>query len=333
MIYTSILESPIEISGLAVAEGDRFFRLPEDLIDHVSEGVSVRARHTAGGCVRFATDSASIGLRVSLRYTGVSNHMPLSGRSGVDVYFDGLFAASVCPGGVDDAEYAGTAVRPTVLEAGMHQVEIFLPLYNGITAMEIGIEDDARLRAPAPHKVPKPLVFYGSSITQGGCASKPGNSYCAMLARWLGAGLINLGFGGNCKGEENVAAYIASLEMSVFLLDYDHNAPNADHLQNTHSRFFRIIREKQPELPIVIVTKPDFDSDPRVNAIRRAVIFETYADAVKNGDKKVWFVDGETLFGHHDRGACTVDGCHPTDLGFYRMAETLLPFVREALNQ
>ncbi len=332
MLYRNILDAPVEITGLAVTEGDRFFRLPEDLIDNVSEGVSVRARHTSGGCVRFATDSPSVGLRVALRYTGASDHMPLSGRSGADVYFDGLFVTTVRPDSPEAAEYEGTASRPVVLEAGVHQVEIFLPLYNGITAMEIGTEDGARLLAPAPHKVPKPLVFYGSSITQGGCASKPGNSYCAMLARWLDAGMINLGFGGNCKGEENVAAYIASLGMSVFILDYDHNAPNVEHLKNTHGRFFEIIREKQPELPVILVTRPDFDPDPAGNAARRAVVRETYENAVRNGDRKVWFADGETLFGRHDRRACTVDGIHPSDLGFYRMAQTLLPFVKEALN-
>ena len=332
MVYKNILEAPIEISGLAVAEGDKFFRLPEYLIDKVNDGVTGLAKHTAGGCVRFATDSASVALKVTLRNTGVMSHMPLSGQSGVDIYFDGLFVTTVRPGTPAAAEYEGTAARPVVLEAGVHQVEMFLPLYNGIKAKEIGVEDNAQLLAPAPHKVPKPIGFYGSSITQGGCASKPGNSYNAMLARWVDAAQINLGFSGSGRGEENMAEYIATLDMSVFILDYDHNAPSVEHLQNTHKRFFQIIREKQPNLPIIIVTKPDFDSNPTVNAQRRSVIFETYTDAVKNGDKKVWFVDGETLFGHHDRRACTVDGCHPNDLGFYRMAETLLPFVKEALN-
>ena len=332
MIYKNILEEPIEITGLAVAEGDKFFRLPEYLIDKVNDGVTGLAKHTAGGCVRFATDSASVELKVTLRNTGVMNHMPLSGQSGVDVYFDGLFVTTVRPGGVANADYSGVVARPVVLEAGVHQIEMFLPLYNGITAMEVGVEDTAQFLAPAPHKVPKPIGFYGSSITQGGCASKPGNSFNAMLCRWVDAAQINLGFSGSGRGEENMAEYIASLDMSVFILDYDHNAPSVEHLQNTHKRFFQIIREKQPDLPIIIVTKPDFDSNPTVNAQRRSVIFETYADAVKNGDKKVWFVDGETLFGHHDRRACTVDGCHPNDLGFYRMAETILPFLKEALN-
>jgi hypothetical protein len=122
---------------------------------------------------------------------------------------------------------------------------------------------------------------------------------------------------------------MAGLEMSVFVCDYDHNAPNPEHLEATHERFFKIVRARRPELPIVMVSKPDFNKgDER----RRAVIRRTWENALAAGDRNAYFVDGETLFGTKDRDCCTVDGCHPEDLGFYRMAENIHPALRKALG-
>ena len=195
----------------------------------------------------------------------------------------------------------------------------------------MGVSPDATIQAGREPRFRKPVVFYGSSITQGGCAGKVGSCYSTILARRLDAAQINLGFSGNAKGEEVMAHYIAGLEMSAFIFDYDHNAPNVDHLRRTHEPFFRIVRQAQPQLPIVLVSKPDFDGYPDENRERRNVILQTYANAVAAGDRHVYFVDGETLFGRGDRDMCAVDGCHPTSLGFLRMADRLEPVLRRAL--
>lgn len=333
MKFFNILESPIKIDGLAVVEQGRFHRLPDDVINNVNEGVTGLAKQSAGACVRFRTDSPVVFVKVTLISGGCMNHMPLSGQSGVDIYIDGQYISSIRPDSSQTVTYEGTAVLPVIFEKGvLHDVRINLPLYNGITDMQIGVDDGFQLESPSPYTIEKPIVFYGSSITQGGCASKPGNAYCSMLARWLDAAHINLGFSGSARGEESIGSYIASLSMSVFVLDYDHNAPSIEHLQNTHARFFNQIRSAQLDLPIVIVSKPDFDLSPIDNTKRRSIINETYNNAINAGDTKVWFVDGEMLFGTHDRGACTVDGCHPNDLGFYRMAETIYPILRKILK-
>ena len=128
-----------------------------------------------------------------------------------------------------------------------------------------------------------------------------------------------------------MAEYIAALDCSVIVLDYDHNAPTVDHLRNTHYPFYETIRKVQPNTPIILISKPDLN--PEVDAPRRAVIYDTYKRAKKQGDKKIWFIDGEKLFGKHNRDACTVDGCHPNDLGFYRMAETICPTLKKALKK
>ena len=114
-------------------------------------------------------------------------------------------------------------------------------------------------------------------------------------------------------------------------MDYDHNAPDAEHLKNTHENFFKTVRRFNSKLPVVIVSKPDTEADPYFY-IRRGIIERTYKNAKKSGDKHVYFVDGETLFGKNDRDTCTVDGCHPNDLGFYRMAKNIRPTLKKALG-
>ncbi|MEG1980076.1 MAG: SGNH/GDSL hydrolase family protein, partial [Victivallaceae bacterium] len=152
--------------------------------------------------------------------------------------------------------------------------------------------------------------------------------------RAVDAPQINLGFSGCGRGEFGVAKAIAGLDLSCFVMDYDHNAPSAEHLEATHEKFFQIIRERNPQLPIIIITKCDIwrHIGYEVNSQRREVIRRTYDNAVAAGDKNVYFIDGETLFGTVNRNECTVDTCHPNDLGFYRMFEHILPTLRRALK-
>jgi hypothetical protein len=116
------------------------------------------------------------------------------------------------------------------------EITINFPLYSSVSALYIGLEENAVVEPSAGYKNKKPMVFYGSSITQGACASRPGNSYANIVSRTLGIDHINLGFSGNAKGEQTMADYIASLDMSVFVYDYDYNAPDPEHLQNTHQK-------------------------------------------------------------------------------------------------
>ena len=142
--------------------------------------------------------------------------------------------------------------------------------------------------------------------------------------------LVNFGFSGSARGEPAMARLIATVDMSVFVMDYDHNAPTAGHLEQTHEPFFRIVREARPELPVVIVSSPSINANPSRWTERREIVRRTYENALSRGDTRVWFVDGETLFGTTDRDGCTVDGVHPNDLGFMRMAKAIRPPVEAA---
>ena len=158
-----------------------------------------------------------------------------------------------------------------------------------------------------------------------------------MLCRKVDAEQINLGFSGSGKGEIAVAEAIAGLNLSAFIMDYDHNAIDAEHLERTHEPFFRVVREAHPGLPIIMMSMCDFRCRDFRNPSgeyrrRREIIRNTYLHSVNNGDRNVYFIDGETLFGRKMHDACTVDGCHPNDLGFYRMYKHVLPVLKKALN-
>lgn len=333
-VWMDVQEKPFEIRGLAKAEGDIYCRLPEEILPGTNEGVQVLAYHTAGGRVRFRSDAPEIAVRVYSRYANMMSHMPLTGSAGVDVYLNGKFGASIRPQKDQDGWYEGVFRNPF----GLTDIEINLPLYNGLKHMLIGVPENSCVEAPLPYAIDIPVVYYGSSITQGGCCSRPGNTYQGHISRWLGSDHINLGFSGSARGEEAMAKYIASLSMSAFVYDYDHNAPTAEHLEKTHKPFFELIRKAHPDIPVIFITRPDTDAlvyydKPGYKEKCRSIIYKTYQDARSGGDTNVIFIDGKDVFGKADRDACTIDGCHPNDYGFYRMAETIYPVLKEMLEK
>lgn len=334
IVYYNAFSGRFSISGFPwLEENKSLARLPESKLDQLPEPIRYLSHHTAGGSIRFVTDSSVLAVKVRLSSSGDMSHMPRSGSSGLDFYIgsgtDKKFFGMAMPE-LGRSEYEKVFLG---LNKEMREWTLHLPLYNGIEELLIGLDPDASLKTPNPRAVEKPVVFYGSSITQGACASRPGNAYSHILGRWLDADVVNLGFNGNAKGEPELAEIIATIDASAFVMDYDYNAPDADHLAATHERFFKIIREAKPTLPVIFITKPDVDVDPVNSPIRRDFIFGTYKKAMNSGDKNVYFIDGETLFGHQDRDACTVDGCHPNDLGFMRMATHIYPVIKEVLHR
>ncbi|MGI6356816.1 MAG: hypothetical protein GX937_11040 [Lentisphaerae bacterium] len=326
---------PEGLSGLAFYRQEgRYCRLPQGALPAQNTGVQELAWHTAGVQVRFRTTSPVIALQVELRNNAAMNHMPSSGQSGFDLYLGTgrgkRYVKTLIPP-VGQKEHSGVLLQAGTAPGEVREVTINFPLYNGVNVVRIGLLPGADVLPPTPFAVAKPILFYGSSITQGGCASRPGNAYCQIVSRRFDAECLNFGFSGSARAELAMAEVLASLDPSVFVLDYDHNAPNVEHLEKTHAVFFRYIRERKPELPIVLVSRPDVDLNPVDSNRRKAIIRRTYDEALAAGDCRVYFVDGLLLFGSVDRDACTVDGCHPNDLGFYRMAQAITPVVEKAL--
>ena len=336
--WHDIRETPFAIYGLYDPQNEpTFVRMPRPVAESVSGDVANLSTHTAGGRIRFATDSPYIALRASLPWVTHMDHMALTGSTGFDLYLDrdgsSLYISSLRPPAETKNGFATYVdIHSTELPRGMNCYTVNFPLYNAVNTVQIGIEAGSRLEAGAPYRPIAPVVYYGSSITQGGCATRPGNSYQGFLSRWLNVDFINLGFSGSAKGEKEMADYIASLSMSMFVCDYDYNAPDVEHLAKTHYPLYETVRKKYPTLPYLMVSKPDVIRSPEASKKRAAVIRESYEKALKTGDKHVYFLDGATLFGEADAAECTVDGCHPNDLGFYRMAQKMRPFLEEGLK-
>lgn len=338
VFYTNVKEAPFELEGLPWfrQNGSLFYRVPRTMTEkELNSGILDLAWHTAGVCVRFRSDSPVITLRATLAHSFDMNHMPRAGSAGFDSYAapDGqvlLYNKTVQPN--RDQIEIEALLGSSPAKGTLCDWQINFPLYGGVDSVEIGIVRGFRLEPPRAHRISDPVLFYGSSITQGGCASRPGNAYTSMLCRALDAPQINLGFSGSARGETALAREIGKLKLSVFVCDYDHNAPNADHLEKTHEPFIRAFRELQPDLPLLLLSKCDYHDDPETNR-RREIIRTTFRNAVERGDRNICFIDGETLFGKEMRDACTVDGCHPNDLGFYRMHKHILPTLREILKK
>lgn len=337
MRFYEPFEAPFSLYGVAPNPRGVLCRLPESLLPACNEGVQQLAYHLAGACVRFSTDADQLAVIWELTETENWPHFAASGQSGMELFEETETGTRQIKNLIPEMDNGHGCLKKqsscVSLPGGMRSYVLYLPLYNGLTQCLLGFPPGARTAEGRVPKIRKPIVFYGSSITQGGCASKAGSAYTTVLCRRLDAAGLNLGFSGSGRGEECMARYIASLPMSAFVLDYDHNAPTPEHLEKTHEPFFRIIREAQPELPVVILSKPDYDTLPPDSTIRRKIIYETYAHAVAGGDTRTVFVDGETLFGRTDRDMCTVDGVHPNDLGFLRIADGLEPVLRKCLGQ
>lgn len=331
--YYDAEDEPFKIFGV-FRENDCFRRLPEKLSSSISPYIDWGAVHTAGGRVRFLTDSEYVAINAEMRNLSIMNHCAPSGSCGFDM-FEKAESAQKYLGTFLPTEELETETQgyENVIHLGsrkMRDIIINFPLYAGVKKLHIGLEDSATVTEGGEYKYKKPVVYYGSSITQGGCASKPGSSYQAILSSHLDCDYINLGFSGNALGEDCVAEYIAELDMSVFVYDYDHNAPDVEHLKNTHLRFFNIIREKNPNIPIIIMSRPKYYIN-ETEEQRLKVIKETYDAAIARGDKNVYFIPGTELMDDYLADNGTVDGCHPTDSGFLSMARRVEPLLKSLL--
>ncbi len=336
MAFHNALEPVFSLYGVMPPDEEtpRYHRLPKAVAYATNDGVKGLYTHTAGGRIRFATDSPC--LAVSARLNGFSkmSHMALSGSGGFDVMYSlegdatEQYGGSVIPTYEVEGIYGGYVYFPT---KEMRYITVEFPLYSGVDELYIGIKDDCALLPGREYKHKLPFVTYGSSITQGGCAANPNGSYQSLLSNLLDADYINLGFSGSARGEEAISRHLANMPMSVFILDYDHNAPTAEHLQNTHEPLFRMFREAQPDTPVIMMNRPRFHlTEDEVR--RRDIIRATFDKAVAAGDTNVYYIDMSEHFEPVFGEVALVDGCHPNNLGFYYMAKAVAPVLAKLLK-
>ena len=320
----------ISIHGLYNTRALRkYCRMPEDVASRTSKSVESLNYNTSGGRIRFSTNSPSIAVRFIESNVILYQNMSVSASAGIDVYISKnrirqSYLATLKP----QLDPHADCVHILNLGEGTKELTLYLPIYNPLDKLEIGICDGYSIYEPAPYADMPPIVYYGSSITQGGSVSRPGLTYQAKICRESGIDYTCLGFSGSAKGEDAMIEYLASLDMSAFVSDYDHNA-NDDELLNTHEKLYKKVRANHPDIPYIIIGKPDVSINYHH---RRSIVFGTYDRARKNGDNNVFYIDSYMLFGGHGREDCTVDGCHPNDLGMHRMSDAIGSVVLKALK-
>ncbi len=316
-----------------------FDRLPAKAEATVRDLVWNLSRDSSGIVVPFSTDAS----RIKVRWTLTSDklampHMPATGVSGVDLYVR------------DDAgKWRWLSCQPpqgktTSIElvSGIKEKDrdylLYLPLYNGVESLEINVPSGKYLAAskPRPADKQKPIVFYGTSITHGACASRPGMTHPAILGRRFERPIINLGFSGNGRMEPEVATLLAELDPAVFVIDCLPNI-GADEVTARTKPCIDILRKAHPTTPILLVEDRSYsdnfliDSKRERNLSSRAALRKVFDELKSAGDENLYYLEGEHLLGDDNEG--TVDSSHPTDLGFMRQAEAFEKALRPILGK
>lgn len=338
VLWYDIRDLGVEGQGWTDVESP-FDRLPKKAKGVVRDPVWNLSRDSAGMAVRFVTDATTIHARWTLRSERLAMpHMAATGVSGLDLYAKteaGRWHWLACQA---PKQFPTTQLAlVSGLPAGEREYLLYLPLYNGVTSVEIGIDRQQNLAKAAtrPESHRWPILFYGTSITHGACASRPGMCHPAILGRRFDRPVINLGFSGNGRMEPEVAKLLAELDPCVYVLDCLPNMQAAEVAERTEP-FVRTLRESHPITPILFVEDRSYadsfliESKRKRNLDSRAAYRKAYDRLVAAGVKHLAYLEGEQLLG--DDGDGTVDSSHPNDLGFVRQADVMEKVLRTLLK-
>lgn len=329
----------LSIEGRGWSDTEGFFdRLPARAKGKVTQAVWDRSKYPAGIAVRFMSDAR----KITARWTVVKaelgmEHMPPSGVSGLDLYVKDGETWRWLGAGHPLTSPANECVLADDIPAGRHEYLLYLPLYNSVRSLEIGVAPEAELAKalPRPGSRGKPVCFYGTSITQGGCASRPGMTYAAILGRRLDWATINLGFSGSARMESEMADLLGEIEAAAYVLDCLPNMTTAL-VRERVGPFVEQLRKARPETPIILVesTIPQYAAflpGPRAaTKEKNDALREVYDRLVRDSVRGLTYVSSESLLGSD--GEATVDGLHLTDLGFMRFSEVMGPVLRKVLT-
>lgn len=332
--------APMQIAGLAwFAREGLLRRLPAKPVHKLPEAVENLADQVPGAQIRFRSNTRLVAVQVKLRGVACNAAIPATAQCGFDLYVgpagDQRFM-SVTKYDHTRSDYENLLFERMRLPPRLLDFALNFPLGMAIEAIRVGLEPGARLEAPAPFALDRPVVIYGTSITHGACASRPGMAYPSILGRRLNVDVVNLGFGGSGKGEPEVARTIAEIPRPACLvLDYEANTSGLEHLKQTLPAFIAILRAAHPEAPIVVATKIPFSqenfNDTQPERLRCRDYQKSVVDDLRQrGDRNLHFLDVGALLGP-DFAEGTVDGIHPTTLGFKLMADVFEPCLRALL--
>lgn len=328
------------VEGKGFGDTIRYFdRLPGRAEKTVRGPVWSLSRHSAGMLVRFETDASDIHIKYDLLSSNLAMaHMPATGVSGVDLYGRNetgqdrwVKVSRPTAQHVEEKLVSGIDPRPN---GNPRLYTLYLPLYNGVEKLEIGVPEGATFVPVAPREQ-KPIVFYGTSIMHGACASRPGMSISALLGRRFECPTINLGFSGNGRMEIEVAEFLAELDPSVYCIDCLPNMSEKDVAARTEP-LVKLLRKTRPATPIVLVEDRTYTNAPFFKSMRdrhagsRKALRAAYENLKREGVEHLSYLEGDIQLG--DDGEAATDGSHPNDLGFVRYADAyetvLTPILR-----
>ena len=319
-------------------------RLPQRAAGQVPEEVWSLSQQAAGLVVRFRTDAQQITVRYQVTGALAMPHMPATGVSGIDLYGYNDRRFLWCAGKYsfrDTIQYRFTGLQPQTAPAAGIEYRLFLPLYNGVKWLEVGVPGGSRFAA-MPARKETPVVVYGTSIVQGACASRPGMAWTALLSRRLNRPVANLGFSGTGRLDEPVVKLIAGISAAVFVLDCLPNLIGGKAVftdKEIHDRLVAAVkqlRHSHPSVPVIITDHFGY-TDAAINPEKRAayrhvnrINHQVFAALLARGVRRLYLLPAEQL--HQDEDTM-VDGIHPTDLGMMRYAEAYEKLIRRVLKE
>lgn len=328
-------ESSIMLNGMPwyTHSKKRLWRLPVELEDMVSRELWQESITASGGRIRFCSDTTLLGIQGDFCMLTGCNTPGHMGSMGTDAYVDGCFWSCLAPKAA--GQFEGFFFENTARK--VREFTLYLPLFCDVDNIRIIVDDNSQVCSPAPFSMEKPVVFYGTSITHGASASRPGLTYEAVLCRELGLDFVNLGFNGMGKGERAVAKAMAGIDASCFVLDFGQNNKSPREFEQVFQPFINEIRAIRPGTPMILTTplpdtgelwKEEFRTSQEA---KRQIVIEAYNRQVMSGDSAIYLAQWNQLTGLSD-GDGLLDGCHPNDYGFRLMSKGLKNILQQALG-
>ena len=324
------------IEGKGFEQTEAFFdRLPSKAKGNVPDSVWGLSKQSTGMMVRFQTDAPEIHVDFSLTSANLAMpHMPATGVSGLDLYARDASGQWKWVAVFPPKSQATIGALIQGLPAGLRDYAIYFPLYNGTERLKIGVPKGSSFQTVAPRNQ-KPIVFYGTSITQGACASRPGMPHPAILGRRLDIPTVNLGFSGSGRMDLSLSVLIGEIDAAAYVVDCLPNMA-AEEVRERTIPFIHQLRASQPSVPILLVEDRSYsgawliESQRERNRTSRLAFQEQFRRLRDAGTEKIRLLAGDSLLGE-DRDD-TTDGSHPSDLGFLRHANAFEPALRELIN-
>ncbi len=328
-------------------ENGYFVRVPSKYSNEFDKGLKVLNTCTSGGRIRFSTNSKKITINVKFRYMCMLSIMPLSSMAGCTLLEDlpngkKRFVTTITPNvkNPETKEYTSTVDFTKMpsdwkvpnSKSDMRYYTLYLPLYNDyIESIYIGVDKGAKVEGGKKYKDVLPILYYGSSISMGAGASRTDNLYQGFIEKWSNVDYFNLGISGNCLAQPEMVEFLKTIDCSVFVCEFDYNAPNVEFLQQRHYNLYKAFRETHKDTPIIFLTAVSCYSGRLDKAKRRKIIKETYKKAIESGDKNVYYINSAKTIPNSEYVSAFTEGTHPNDLGYYFMAKSIYKILKKLI--